>query len=317
MSEAEKAKQYDDILKDISYYYKILGLDLEADRKRLVKAYKEALKRWSPEQYADDPIFQKKAIMMTKKIDKAYENILIYMTHPQYQYHPFNKSNTPEPIPQGTFIKEKQGEIKALSKRQKFAFPGISLYAIKPLSSIPNAAFFAYVCLVMGITIFKYEAFSVYLIPHILMQNTWFLVPPLIGCIAFNLVNGEGRKMKGVSILLTGIYLFVVFPFETDLYQKLLHKEEVVLQTDTTVNPDTEWINKGDELKSSGKYQASVRAYSKALEVNPGSPDAYYGRATVYALMDKDHEFISDLRDAARLGHMDAIKTLNRLDIRY
>jgi hypothetical protein len=33
--------------------------------------------------------------------------------------------------------------------------------------------------------------------------------------------------------------------------------------------------------------------------------------------MEKDTEFISDCRDAARLGHEEAIKTLNRLNIRY
>ena len=68
---------------------------------------------------------------------------------------------------------------------------------------------------------------------------------------------------------------------------------------------------------TAGKYKASVQAYSKALEVNPGSSDAYYGRAIAYSMLEKDREFISDLRDAARLGNIDAIKTLNRLDIRY
>jgi len=34
-------------------------------------------------------------------------------------------------------------------------------------------------------------------------------------------------------------------------------------------------------------------------------------------MLEKDREFISDLRDAARLGNIYAIKTLNRLDIRY
>jgi len=312
-----KGNRYDDVLKDISYYYRILGLDLEADRNSLIKTYKEALTEWAPEQYTDDPILRKKAIEMSKKIDKAYENILIYMTHPQYQHHAFYKSNTPELNQQRTYKKEQQEEVAALHKSKRTIVPGISPHAVKPLASTPNAVFLAYVCLVLGLTILKYEAFSVYLIPQILRQSAWFIVPPLIGCIAFNLVNGEARGMKYASIVLTSIYLFMVFPFETGLYQKLLHKDKVGLQTNTADTPDKDWIKSGDAMKSAGKYQASVQAYSKALKVNPGSSDAYYGRAIAYSMIEKDQEFISDLRDAARLGHIDAIKTLDRLDIRY
>ena len=80
------------------------------------------------------------------------------------------------------------------------------------------------------------EALSFYLIPQILSQSAWFIVLPLIGCVAFNLVHGEDRGMKYASIALTVIYLFLVFPYETGLYQELLHKDEVVLQT---ITPDS------------------------------------------------------------------------------
>ena len=314
-----KEKQYDNVLKDLACHYGILGLDFGADRDRLIKTYKSALKKWAPEQYADDPIHQKKAIEMTKKLDKAYENILVYMTHPQYhQQHPYNKSGTPEPKPHSTYKKKQQEEGATLSEGKGLGFPGISLNAIKPPASIPNAAFLASVCLILGFTTLRQEgALSFYLIPQILGQSVWFIVPPLIGCVAFNLVNGEARVMKYASIALTIIYLFLIFPYETGLYKELLRKDKSVLQTPPPETSDKGWIRSGDALKSAGKYKASVQAYSKALEVNPGSSDAYYGRAIAYSKLDKDREFISDLRDAARLGNLDAIKTLNRIDVRY
>ena len=232
-----KGNQYDDVLKDIAYHYRILGLDLGADKDRLIKTYKKALKKWAPEQYTDDPIRRKKAIEMTKKIDKAYENILIYMRHPQYQHHPSNKSVTPGPKPQRTYKKKQQEEGAAVSEGKGPTVPGISLSSLKPLASIPNAAFLASVCLILGFTALRQEeALSFYLIPQILSQSAWFIVPPLIGCVAFNLVEGEARGMKYASIALTIIYLFLVFPYETGLYHELLHKDEVVLKT---ITPDS------------------------------------------------------------------------------
>jgi tetratricopeptide (TPR) repeat protein len=313
-----EGNQYDDVLKDISFYYKILGLDFGADKDRLIETYKNALEKWVHERYVDDPLQQKKAIEMTKKLDEAYENILFYMRHPKYQHHLSNKSVTPETKPQSTYKEKQQAEGAAVSEGKGPSVPGISLSALKSLASIPNAAFFASVCLILGFTTLKQEeALSFYLIPQILSQSAWFIVPPLIGCVAFNLVHGEARVMKYASIALTITYLFLVFPYETGLYHELLHKDEVVLKTKTTDAPDKGWISSGNALKSAGKYKASVQAYSKALEINPGSSDAYYGRAIAYSMLEKDREFISDLRDAARLGNIDAIKILNRLDLRY
>ncbi len=301
MKGPKKENQYDDVLKDIDYHYKILGLDVGADKKDLIKTYKKALKEWSPAQYADDPGRWTEAVEMTQKIERAYRNILIYIT------------STQEPGPQGTGDKEQEAAV--LSEKKEPTIRGISLQAMKPLTSIPNIAFLAYVCIVLALTIFKYEAFSVHL---------WFVVPPLIGCIAFNLVKGEARGMKYASIALTSIFMFLVFFLETDRSQKSPHKEEVKeikekveVQTNPASFTYEDWLKNGDALKSAGKYKDAAEAYSKALEVNPGSSDAYYGRAIAYSLLKKDKEFISDLRDAARLGHIDAIKTLNEMGIKY
>ena len=318
MKGSAKGTQFDDVLKNIAYYYTVLGLDLGADKDRLIETYKNALEQWAPAQYAGDPVQHKKAVEMTKKLDEAYETILVYMRHPQYKHHLSNKSVTPEPKPQSTYKKKQQEKDAGVSEGKGPSAPGISLSSLKPLASIPNAAFFASVCIILGFTTLKQEeALSVHLISQILGQSAWFIVPPMIGCIAFNLVRGEARGMKYASLALTIIYLFLVFPYETGLYQELLRKDEVVLQTKTAEAPDKGWISSGNALKSAGKYKSSVAAYSKALEVNPGSSEAYYGRAIAYSMLEKDREFISDLRDAARLGHIEAIKTLNRLDTRY
>jgi tetratricopeptide (TPR) repeat protein len=312
MKGSKEGTQYDDVLKCVAYHYRILGLDVGADKDRLTKAYKKALKKWAPAQYTDDPSRWKEAISMTNKIDKAYENILVYMRHPQYQHHLSNKSVTSGP-------KQTQQEAGvAVSEGKRPSVTGISLSSLKPIASIPNAAFFVSVCLILGFTALRQEeALSFYLIPQILSQSAWFIVPPLVGCVAFNLIQGEARVMKYASVALTIVYLFLVFPYETGIYHELLHKDEVALKTITPEAPDKGWISSGAALKSAGKYKASVQAYSKALEVNPASSDAYYGRAIAYSKLEKEREFISDLRDAARLGNIDAIKTLNRLELRY
>jgi tetratricopeptide (TPR) repeat protein len=318
MKLSAKVKQYDDVLKDIACHYSTLGLDLGADKERLIETYKNALEKWVPERYVDDPVQQKKAIEMTEKLDEAYENILVYMRRPQYQHNLSNESATPGPNPQSSHKKKKQEQGAAVPEGKGPSFQWISLSSLKPLASVPNAAFIASVCLILGFTALRQEeALSFYLIPQILIQSVWFIVPPLIGCAAFNLVHGEAKVMKYASVALTVIYLFLVFPYETGIYHELLQKDEVVLQTKILDTPDKGWIRSGNALKSAGKYRASVQAYSKALEVNPGSSEAYYGRAVAYSFLAKDREFISDLRDAARLGNLDAIKTLNRLDVRY
>jgi tetratricopeptide (TPR) repeat protein len=311
-----KGKQ-DEALKEIAYHYKVLGLNPAADRKRLIKTYKAAIRQWAPDKYSDDSLQWKKALEMTQKIDRAYENILVYMTQPARQRHPYISASTQEPAQQGTFRAKQQPEVPSPSVEITAAFPVLSLHAVKPLTSLPNAAFLVYTCLVLGLTILGHDSFSAGIIPEILGQSIGFIALPLVGCIAFNLVDGEARKMKYVSIALTGVFLLLVFPLETELFEKLLHRDKATLQTETPDAPEKKWINSGNALKSKGKYNMSVKAYSKALEVNPGCSDAYYGRAVAYSKLGMDKEFISDLRDAARLGNLDAIETLNRLDIRY
>ena len=61
MKGSAKGKQFDDLLKDIAYHYKVLGLDPAADKKRLIKTYKVALKKWAPDKYSDDSLQWKSA----------------------------------------------------------------------------------------------------------------------------------------------------------------------------------------------------------------------------------------------------------------
>jgi len=312
---ATRNRNYNSILKNISYHYGILGLDLDATKEELIRAYKEAHKMWDAERCADDPSFCKKALKKTKEIDKAYEKILIYMTHPQYQHHPFGGRQPlaadPE-IPVKKKVKEEPPQ-----KRMKISVPRLSLFAVKPLTAIPNIMFLSYVIVVIATKIFRYEAFSVNLLPVIFKVSFGLLLPPLIGCLAFNFVHGDASKAKIASIVVTSLWLLVVFPFEANIYQKMLQKNDAALENTEAPLADAEWINKANELKGKKQYAAAIQAYSKALKINPASAEAYYGRAVLYSLQEKETEFVDDCKSAARLGNVDAIKALTRLNIAF
>jgi len=310
-----RTRRYESVLKNISYHYGILGLDLDATKEELTRAYKEAHKLWDAERYAGDPILCKKALNKTEEIDKAYENILIYMTHPQYQHHPFGGS---QPLAADLEMPVKNYVIEEPPlEKIKRSVPRISLFAVKPLTAIPNIMFLSYVLVVIATKIFTYEAFSVHLLPVIFRVSFGLLLPPLIGCLAFNFIHGDAAKAKIASIVVTSLWLLVVFPFEANIYQKYLHKDDVALESPGAPLAETEWINKANEFKRKKQYTAAIQAYSRALKLNPASAEAYYGRAVLYSLQDKETEFVDDCKSAARLGNIDAIKALTRLNIAF
>ena len=41
------------------------------------------------------------------------------------------------------------------------------------------------------------------------------------------------------------------------------------------------WIKQGNELMNSEKYNEAIKAYEKAIEINPNDSDAWYNKETL------------------------------------
>jgi len=60
---------------DISEHYRILDLTPEATQDEVKRSYRELVKVWHPDRFANDPNLQKKAQEKLKRINVAYERI--------------------------------------------------------------------------------------------------------------------------------------------------------------------------------------------------------------------------------------------------
>ncbi len=303
--------------KRIDDYCFILGIGKETTREEVNKAYNELLKVWDPEQFQHNGGLKNKALRKIKEIDNAYKNILLNMTDPQDEYRFVNKSSRPIRNPKETEDKKPEIQVSLEQVRPRaFSMP-LSFRDIKPLTALPNILFVVYVLLVFALKMKHYEAFSVHLLLAVLKMNIWYLMPPFILLILYDFTNCGAKKMKLASLCLTSIYMILVATTGLRNYNApSLSSEKGVTAPSPAIVCDS-WVRKGDELKAQRKYKEAVEAYSKAISLNPQNADAYYNRSVVFSLTNKDKEFIIDCRTAARLGHRDAIITLNRLDIRF
>ncbi len=312
------AAEKEDILKSISSYYAVLGIGISATKQEVTETYKQLLAICDPAQHTR-PDLKKKAEEKTQQLDEAYQNIILYMTHPQYQYHPFERATLAEATPNNKIQSQKAepDQEPPVSPAKPIKIP-ISVFAFKPLATLPNALFLAYVCIVFGLQVWRFEMFSMNLMPYILKISVGFVLPPLVVCLIYNLVKGEARTFRNVSIAVTTLWLLAVIPIEFRIYDKLFGAKQVTVQETALVNEDEmALMKKAEELKGAKKYKAAIDSYSKAIKANPSNAEAYFGRAVSYSMIDKETEFLSDCRDAARLGHSDAMKTLNKLNIRF
>jgi tetratricopeptide (TPR) repeat protein len=57
----------------------------------------------------------------------------------------------------------------------------------------------------------------------------------------------------------------------------------------------------GNVLSMLGKEEESLKAYNKALEINPDNEYAYYNRGCYYSLLNKSKEALADLKMAINL----------------
>lgn len=315
-----RVEHFDGLLKDIPEFYKVLKLDIQATEEEITRAYKEALYIWDPEQFIGKPEQQEKAFAMTKEIDKAYQNIILYMTHPQYQYHPLKplKSQFETNYIQDGPVDENKEEAGDKDRSFIKQISRLSFRNIKSFLSLPNIIFVIYAAIIFVLYAVQYEAFSIYFIPHIFKETIGFLLPPFIFCVFYNLIQGKAKKAGAVSFIITSLWFFIVFPLKAGIYDSIyydLFDNKVVVKTAET--EDMAWVRKGNILMRDRKSRGAIKAYSNAIELNPSNADAYYSRSIVYSSIGRDTEFVSDCRIAARLGNMEAVKTLNRQDLKF
>ena len=73
-----------------------------------------------------------------------------------------------------------------------------------------------------------------------------------------------------------------------------------------------EWFEKGYKLDESGNYTDAVKAYSKAIELEPQAAHAYYNRGVVYRKLGNTQQAINDYNKAIELNPQDAEAYVNR-----
>jgi len=73
-----------------------------------------------------------------------------------------------------------------------------------------------------------------------------------------------------------------------------------------TAETADEWFQQGYDHGASGQYEEAIAAYSKAIELDPRGPEAYYNRASAFGLSGDHQRAVEDFRKAAQLGHREA-----------
>jgi tetratricopeptide (TPR) repeat protein len=74
----------------------------------------------------------------------------------------------------------------------------------------------------------------------------------------------------------------------------------------------TEWFEKGCELSKSGNYTDAVKAFSRAIELNPQDAVAYYNRGVIYHMLGNTQQAINDYNKAIELNQQHADFYYNR-----
>jgi len=69
-------------------------------------------------------------------------------------------------------------------------------------------------------------------------------------------------------------------------------------------------FNRGITYNAMGKYTEAIEDFNRAIAINPGYAAAYYNRGKSQGFLGNQKQALEDLKTAARLGSMDAGKTL-------
>ena len=114
-------------------------------------------------------------------------------------------------------------------------------------------------------------------------------------------------------ILFTSFILLPIHPAsaETKTFET---KQKVAKAYNRNINnlSATEWFERGYKLGKSGNNSDAVKAFSKAIELNPRYAKAYYNRGVVYGKLGNDQQAIKDYNKAIELDPRDASAYGNR-----
>ena len=91
----------------------------------------------------------------------------------------------------------------------------------------------------------------------------------------------------------------------TFLLMSLIAMCTYALAQDNTANY---WYENGIELINDGSYDEAIRAYDKAIQIDPENSDAWLGKASVFILLRKDNESQEAYRKALDVANKTLIK---------
>ena len=66
------------------------------------------------------------------------------------------------------------------------------------------------------------------------------------------------------------------------------------------------WFHKGSELMSSEKYDEAIKAYDKAIGINPQNPDAWYNKGLALAKLGELDEAVKAYDKAIEINPQDS-----------
>ncbi len=73
------------------------------------------------------------------------------------------------------------------------------------------------------------------------------------------------------------------------------------------------WYNKANYLAGLKDYKGAIKAYTRALEIDPSFAEAYFGRGLSYIFINEENPARADLSKAGELGVYKSYNLLNRL----
>jgi hypothetical protein len=117
----EKRKSLGNEESNINHYYEILELKPNATKEEIKQAYKDLLTVWNPDKFTNEPTLQQKAREKVKKIDEAYEKLIIYFLKfsEQHSQSELKKDNNPK---ESHFYNQPSYTYKAQRKKKSGSF---------------------------------------------------------------------------------------------------------------------------------------------------------------------------------------------------
>jgi tetratricopeptide (TPR) repeat protein len=330
---------------NITHYYQILELKPNATKEEIKQAYKDLLTVWNPDAFADEPGLQQKAKEKVKEIDEAYEKLILYLSKSSEQPSQSEKNTTQTPEEETKLSYTQSSPLSSptatLTDEDYAAFVGKNadkyINKFKKFNTVGTDNFVAtwhWPAFIVGFWWMLYRklyfwaltAFVLSLIPWVNIA-TWIAFGATGNYIYYKDAKKKILELKqmrpahdiqrglsqigGVNkwvitvawvvgaLAVIGILAAIVIPGYLG-YQERARKSQA--QTE---------IQKGNTFFDKGSYHEAIDAFSKAIELNPQSPNNYYHRGLSYESLGNHQQAVIDFINAARMGNKDAQNSLS------